>query len=125
VINQIIREGNRADVSQSINSEICSDNGHMIISLKFFKFVTEDDFNQEQRVFYFNSRRLRLLEQLHLSTLKDLIKASPIYYSRRRILMQPLMLKITHCYVLRTLWIRWQLYNLTCIVRSIQFSLVS
>jgi hypothetical protein len=51
VINQIIREGNKTNISQSICSEnINSDNGHLIISLKFFKFVTEDDVNSEQRV---------------------------------------------------------------------------
>jgi hypothetical protein len=50
VINQIIREGNKTNTSQSINTEYSNDNGHLIISLKFFKFVTDDDVNQEQRV---------------------------------------------------------------------------
>lgn len=36
-------------MSQSIYSETASENGHFIVSLKFFKFITEEDVNKEQR----------------------------------------------------------------------------
>jgi hypothetical protein len=49
VINQIIREGIRNSVSHSTHSDIANENGHLIISLKFFKFVTDADMNKEQR----------------------------------------------------------------------------
>lgn len=39
----------RNSVNQSVNSDIAWERGHFVVSLKFFKFMTEDDFNQEQR----------------------------------------------------------------------------
>lgn len=45
----MISESVRNSVSQSINGETSSERGHFVISLKFFKFMTEDDLNQEQR----------------------------------------------------------------------------
>jgi hypothetical protein len=51
-----MREGNKSNVSQSIHSDINNESGHLIISLKFFKFVTDEDIHQEQRV-YFNQQR--------------------------------------------------------------------
>ena len=52
VINQIVRDGARNSVSNcnSVFSESAGlDSGHFIISLKFFKFVTEADIYKEQR----------------------------------------------------------------------------
>lgn len=52
VINQIIRDGLRNSISLTNNSSEIThslDNGHLIISLKFFKFVTEADVYKEQR----------------------------------------------------------------------------
>ena len=50
VIEQIIRDGTRNSInSNSACNENSLENGHFIISLKFFKFVTEADVYKEQR----------------------------------------------------------------------------
>jgi hypothetical protein len=53
VINQLIKDCGRNSLmgtaSMSMNSDHLNDNGHFIITLKFFKFVTDDDRNKEQR----------------------------------------------------------------------------
>jgi hypothetical protein len=46
-----MKDGNRTNTSHSIGSDVSNDCGNLIISLKFFKFVTDDDVNKEQRVF--------------------------------------------------------------------------
>jgi hypothetical protein len=45
----MVREGHKTSVSQSWQSDSAYENGHVIISLKFFKFVTNADLNNEQR----------------------------------------------------------------------------
>ncbi len=45
-----MKDGNRTNTSHSIGSDVGNDCGNLIISLKFFKFVTDDDVNKEQRV---------------------------------------------------------------------------
>ena len=49
VINQIIRDGTKSSVNNSTYSESALDDGHFIISLKFFNFVSEADIYKEQR----------------------------------------------------------------------------
>jgi hypothetical protein len=52
VINQIVRDGTRNSNSNSnsiFSESVGMESGHFIISLKFFKFVTEADINKEQR----------------------------------------------------------------------------
>lgn len=48
-INQIILEASKISVSQSVDSEFQIENGHFIITLKFFKFLTSDDVNNDKR----------------------------------------------------------------------------
>ena len=53
VINQIIKENSRASINNSgYSSEAFNKNGHLLITIKFFKFTdsNEDDLNQELRV---------------------------------------------------------------------------
>jgi hypothetical protein len=55
VINQIIKDGMRNSISHSTYTynqdySLCkNENGHFIISLKFFKFVTDADISKDQR----------------------------------------------------------------------------
>ena len=49
VINQILGDYSRSSISNSVHSDSPNENGHLIISLKFFKFFTDEDAYKEQR----------------------------------------------------------------------------
>jgi hypothetical protein len=49
VVNQIISDNSRSSISNSINSDNLNEPCHFIITLKFFKFVTDEDAYKEQR----------------------------------------------------------------------------
>jgi hypothetical protein len=80
VINQIIKDGMRGSISNSLPSnESNSDNGHLIISLKFFKFLTDTDVNKEQReVEIIRTVSFIDIEGFNSSLTQSLIKNQPM-----------------------------------------------
>ena len=48
-INKVLLDITRNSVSQSVDSELQQENGNFIITLKFFKFLTSDDINNDKR----------------------------------------------------------------------------
>jgi len=78
VINQIVKENTRSSIninnSCSYSSDLINKNGHLLITIKFFKFTdsNEDVTNQELRVWFPNKKNKKIYYKI-LIFLKILI----------------------------------------------------